>query len=218
MSGECPSAVSICEYFASLPCPRPSPDPLLSPLSLSSARSTCSLHLSPWRQVWGFPKNELPAPLSPSVSHGSLPPCVPIPHWFLQVPLPLPALPHPDPLPCSGDRQLHYCVRRRRGGLRGWHVPWRGWGCWQGRIRHQCGLWHRQGRARLWGHLHPAEDHHGQDVKSEVLAAQPCNLGPLQFSPCCTHPTPAALPTHPHKRGNSPKTTGPVYLHVRPCR
>lgn len=109
------------------------------------------------------------------------------------------ALPHPDPLPCSGDWQLHHSVRRRCGWLRGWHVPGRGRGCWQGRIRHQCGLRHRQGRARLWGHLHPEEDHHGQDVKPEVLAAQQCKLGPLQFPLCSTHPT--LLPSPPTSVG-----------------
>lgn len=39
--------------------------------------------------------------------------------------------------------------------------------------------------ASLWGHLHPAEDHYGQDVQPEVLAAEPCK------GPC--NPVPALL-------------------------
>ena len=114
------------------------------------------------------------------------------------------APPHLDPFSCSGDGQLHHCVRRRCGWLRGWHLPGWGWRGQQGQIQHKRRLQHHQGRACLWGHLHPAEDHHGQDVQPEVLAAV------LQAG------APALLSPLPILRSrNSPRTTDPGYRHAR---
>lgn len=89
-------------------------------------------------------------------------------------------------------------MQRQCSWLWGWHLSGWEWGCWQGWIQHPCGLQHRQGRACLWEYLHPAEDHHSQDVQPEVLAANPCKPGPLQSSSRSIHPP--LLPT-PLTRG-----------------